>query len=302
MDSLLHIKTFVAVARLKGFSEAARQLKITPSVVAKRIAQLEHELGTRLFERTTRTVKLTEAGEKLLARAGVLVANFEELLQSVERDESKPAGHIRIMAPTTLTTLYLNQVFADFLQQHDQITMEVAMVDASTNPAEQGFDIGISGRSASYEGVVDIPLCPVNLVICASPAYLKRRGSPTHPRELTEHDCLMFKPSGPSWQFQSSRGLISIEMKARLLADDNATLLRAAINGTGIAALPMYIAREALATGVLQQVLEQFPPQQMWFKVYVPRRRRGVARVEALIEFLAGRLASEEWMRDVALP
>src|SRR5262245_39001046 len=118
MDITTHIRTFVMVVRCGGFSEAARQLDVVPSVVAKRIAQLEAELKVRLFERTTRKVALTEAGERFHARASVVVAEFEELLHATQRDEGRPEGHLRVMAPTTLTIRQLGPVFCEFLRAH----------------------------------------------------------------------------------------------------------------------------------------------------------------------------------------
>ena len=296
MDLTTHLKTFVTVASFNGFSGAARQLGVVPSVVAKRIAQLEAHVGARLFNRTTRTIALTEAGEKLLAGAGVLMTGFDHLLDSVGRDESKLEGHIRVMAPTTLTLDHLGGVFTAFLQQHERITLDIALVDHSANPAEQGFDLAISGRSASYEGVVDIPLCPVHVILCAAPVYLKSRGMPQHPRDLTEHACLAFKPSGTTWPFQSSRGVIHVDVRPRLVADDNRTLLQAAVAGLGIAPLPTYVAHQALTSGTLDSVLTKFPPQENWFKAYVPRRQLHVARIEALLAWLAERLAPPHWV------
>ena len=295
MDITTHLKTFVVVAQCNGFSEAARQLKVVPSVVAKRISQLEEHVGARLFDRTTRTVVLTEAGEKLQSGAAVLVTGFENLIESVGRDENKLEGHIRVMAPTTLTMVYLGQIFTAFLQLHDRITMEIALVDHSANPAEQGFDLAISGRSASYEGIVDIPLCPVHPIVCAAPAYLQSRGVPLHPRDLAEHACLVFKPSGSNWQFQSARGIINVDVRPRLMADDNRTLLLAAVSGLGIASLPSYVARQALTEGILLPVLESFSPQETWFRAYVPRRRQRVVRVAALTAWLSEHLSLPSW-------
>lgn len=301
MDTYLHVKTFALVARYGGFTEAARQLGVVPSVVAKRIGQLESHLGTRLFDRTTRSVKLTEAGEKFQSRAGALVSSFDDLLESVSRDETKLEGHLRVMAPTTLTMMFLGESFCSFLREHDRITMELALVDLSTNPSEQGFDVAVSGGAANYAGVVDIPLCPVHAVICAAPEYLQRCGAPSHPRELVDHDCLTFKPLGSSWQFQSSRGAISVDVRSRLLADDNRTLLRAAVAGLGIASLPAYVVQDALASGALQRVLPSFSPQETWFRAHVPRRRQRVARVEALVAWLAKDLSSGRWEQTANL-
>ena len=292
MDILNNLKTFLAVASYGGFSEAARRLHVVPSVVGKRIGQLEKTMGSRLFERSTRSVVLTEAGQQLQTRAASLMADFDELVHSVKRDDSKLEGHIRIMAPTTLTMVYLGQVLNAFLDKHERITIELTLVDLSSNPQEQGFDMAISGRTASYDGVIDVPLCPVNTRLFAAPAYIAKHGEPAHPRELIDHPCLVFAPTGPTWQFQSARGAISVEVKARLTADDNYTLLGAATMGMGIAALPLYIARDALASGALQPLLSKFPLQETWFRAYVPRRRHRLARVQALVEWLASHLES----------
>ncbi len=290
MDVLGNLKTFLAVASGGGFSEAARKLHVVPSVVAKRIAQLEKTLGSRLFERSTRSVVLTEAGEQLQARAALLMADFDELVSTVQRDDSKLEGHIRVMAPTTLTMIYLGQVINAFLEKHERITMELALVDQSTNPQERGFDMAISGRTASYEGVLDVPLCAVQPRLFAAPAYVAAHGEPAHPRELADHRCLVFAPTGVNWQFESSRGAISVEVRPRLLADDNRTLLDAAVRGMGVVALPLYVARDALAGGQLQPVLGKFPLQETWFRAYMPRRSHKLARVQALVDWLASHL------------
>jgi DNA-binding transcriptional LysR family regulator len=296
MDALINLRTFLAVARCSGFSEAARGLHVVPSVVVKRITQLEAVLKTRLFERTTRKVSLTDSGRRLHARVRPLVSEMDDLLHDVRRDEGKLEGHIRLMAPTTLTLLRLGPILDAFLAEHDRITLEIALVDRSTNPIEAGFDMAISGRSASYEGVVDVPLCPVRPQLCASPSYFHQRSRPSHPRDLAEHNCLVFKPAGDTWEFQSNRGLVHVEVFGRLTADDNHTLLQCARNGRGIAILPDYVCRDALNAGELETLLPAYPPQDAWFKAYVPRRRHGAARIRALLDWLLSRL------EEVAIP
>ncbi len=296
MDSLIHFRTFLAVAKCEGFSDAARQLHVVPSVVAKRISQLEDSLQTRLFERTTRHVALTESGQRLLSRAPALIAGFDDVLSDM-RSNSNPQdgeveGHIRVMSPTTLTLLYLGPVFDSFLAAHDRVTLEISLVDRSINPVEEGFDVAISGRSASYDGVIDVPLCPANPIACAAPAYLKRSAALTHPRDLAEHACLVFKPSGTHWVFNSARGPAHVDVVPRLMADDNLSLLHSAIQGRGIAVLPAYVCGAALASGDLQVVLPDFPPVQNWFKAYVPRRRHGLPRVQALLQWLSSHMAN----------
>lgn len=291
MDLITHVRTFVAVVKFGTFTDAARGLDVVPSVVARRIGQLEQELNARLFERNTRSVALTEAGEKFYVRAADLITEFDELLTSVERDAGKLEGHLRVMAPTTLGTHELAPVFCAFLARHPRITMEVALVDRSANPAESGFDIAISGRLASYEGVVDVPLQPVNSVLCASPGYVEASKSLAHPRDLVAHSCLVFAPIGVTWQFQSSRGVVSVDVPPRIQADDNLTLLQAAKSGLGIALLPRYISASALKSGALVPVLPEYSPQESWFKAYVPRRRINLARVKTFLDWM-----TSEWI------
>jgi DNA-binding transcriptional LysR family regulator len=293
MDTYEHLKTFVRVARDGSFTSAARGLGVVPSVVAKRVAQLEASLNTRLFERSTRSVRLTESGEALQARAAQLIASLDELLASVGQDESRLQGRLRVMAPTSLTMARLGPMFCEFLREHPGITMDLVLVDASVNPAEGGFDVAISGRTASYEGVLDIPICPVQPVLCAAPSYLQAKGFPKHPRDLVDHECLVFKPSGASWQFQSARGAVTVDPRARLVADDNHTLREAAVLGLGIAALPAYVVLDDINRGKLVQILLNFPLQENWFKAYLPKRKKDVARIVALIAWLSHRLGSQ---------
>jgi DNA-binding transcriptional LysR family regulator len=286
MDYVSHIQTFLAVARGGSFSEAARELGVVPSLVAKRIGGLEQQLGARLFDRTTRKVVLTEAGERFRGRAAELLLGLEELMSAVARDDGKLEGHIRLMAPTTLGIQRLGPLLNRFLATHPRITLEVALVDRSTNPTEAGFDLAISGRLASYDGVVDLPLWPVVPTLCATPAYLAGAPPIEHPRDLAAHPCLVFAATGADWRFQSPRGVISVDVSARLLADDNMTLLDAALQGLGVAILPGYVAQPHLASGRLALVLGRFPPQENGFKAYVPRRRLKTARIQALLAWL----------------
>lgn len=298
MDTLTNLKTFMAVTKHGGFSDAAKQLDVVPSVVAKRISQLETEIGTRLFQRSTRKVTITEAGSQLRNRASGLLAEFDDVVKSIQRDDRKLEGHIRLMAPTTLTLMRLGRTLSNFLAQHDRITMEISLVDLSTNPEEQSFDLAISGRTASYEGVIDVPLCSTHPVLVASPSFIQQNNIVlTHPRDLIEQPCLVFSPTGSRWNFQSSRGMISVEVNPHLMADDNQTLLQAAILGAGVAVVPSYVASDALKKREVIRLLPNFPLQDTWFRAYVPKRRMRIARIQALVDWITKDLHEFESMR-----
>ena len=288
MDVLTNLRTFLMVARCGGFTEAARRLHVVPSVAVKRVNQLEKTVGCQLFKRTTRSTQLTEAGEQFRGKAAQLVGAFDEVIHGLERVEGELDGLIRIMTPTTITVFHLSRAFASFMSQHPKIRLEIAMVDDASNPWEKGFDIAISGRFASYEGVTDVPLCPVMPLLCASPKYLALRGCPGHPRELAAHDCLVFRPAGSHWLFQSTtEGVFDVDVSsARMVADDNLSLREAAEAGCGLAILPTYLVQDAIVEGSLRLVLPEFLPGENWFRAYVPQRRLPVPRVSAFLEFL----------------
>lgn len=293
MDTLIQLKTFLAVARTGGFSEAARELNVVPSVVGKRITQLEHTLRERLFDRTTRQVSPTAAGRRLERRAAALVSDFDALLRPTHErtDDAGVAGTLRVAAPTTLATLRLAPVFAAFAREHPRVRLELVLSDRSINPAESDLDLAISGRTAHYDGVVDVPLAPVVPRLCASPAYLARAGAPAHPRDLAAHDTLVFAPAGRTWTFVTSRAPVHVEVQPRFVADDNVTLLAAARAGLGITVLPAYVVDTALDDGTLVALLPAFALQDAWFKAHVPARRHRHPAVQALLQVVERALA-----------
>ncbi len=287
MDMVANLRAFLGVARFGSFSEAARQLNVVPSVAAKRVTQLEHTVGTQLFERSTRKVALTEAGEKFLGRARSLIADLDDTLTGLRRAGDRLEGRILMMVPTTLHMLVLSDVLGAFLRQHEHITMELALVNRSVNPAEEGFDLAITGHAAnSYEGVLDVPLHSFEQVLCASPGYLQRRGTPRQPHDLEGHDGLFFKPLGAAWRFDSEQGQLAVDVRPRLIADDTLTLRAAALAGNGIAMLPRYVSGDAIRAGQLVELLQDYPLPKSWFRAHVTQNRARLARITTLLAWL----------------
>ncbi len=294
MDMLSNLRAFVTVARVGSFSEAARQLHVVPSVIAKRIAQLERTMTARLFDRTTRSVVMTEAGHRLRARADSLIELFDGVVHDVRQDDERLSGHIKLLAPTALMQVRLVPLLDDFLERHPGVTLETALVDRSINPLEEDDDMAISGRTAQFPNVEAVPLARVSPRLCAAPSDLDARGTPTHPRELVAHDGLVFRPAGRTWSLRRGRQTLQIEMYARLVAQDNRMLLHSALQGRGIAQLPHYICKDALAFGELVEVLPDFRPVDSWFKAYVPQTKLGTARIQALLACIQAGLRDTE--------
>ena len=290
MDTLANLKAFVATADAGSFSGAARQLGLVPSVISKRIDQLEWRIRAPLFARTTRKLTLTDVGERYLCTVKDAVRQVDDALAGMARASGELEGHIRIKVPTTLGVLYLSDLLTQFLQGQPMISMDIVLADRSVNPVEEGFDIAIGARPELYGGVQDIPLCPLRRRLCASPAYLARRGTPQHPADLASHDCLVFITSGARWEFESTQGLIGIDVQPKLRTNDGAAIFKAAVAGSGIAVLTDYLVETALQKGELVEIMEGFRMSDIWLKALVPASRIELPRIRMLLDWLENNL------------
>jgi DNA-binding transcriptional LysR family regulator len=281
---------FLRVARLRSFSAAAREQGVATSVVTRRIDQLERALGTKLLTRSTRGLTLTAAAENLLPRFVRMAAEFDELFRGAALDDGCVEGHLRIKAPTTVTTEFLGALFTDFLQLHPGVTMDVSLVDHTVNPLEEGYDCCFGAMPVSYPNVVDVPLARYELVTCCAPEYLQGRTPPRHPNELVDHECLSTRLFLGSWAFESPSGPVSVDVHSRIHVSDGRVMREAARRGLGIAALAYYLAEEDLRSGRLVQLLPDYPLATHWLKAMVPRMKIARPVVREFVEFLKLRL------------
>jgi len=259
---------------------------VAPSVVTKRITQLESGMRTKLIVRSTRGLALTAAGERLLPRFQRIVGELDELFVERSSAGNVVEGHLRIKGPTTITSLYLGALFSDFQVANPRVTLEIVLMDRSVNPLEEGFDLVVAARPASYPNVLDVPLCAYPQVLCCSPEYLRGREVPHHPGELVEHECLTTVLFGTNWPFENPRGALSVEVRSRLHANDARVVLEAARRGLGFAPLPAYLVAADLAAGSLVQVLSDYPLASPWLKALVPRMKMDKPAVRELIAFV----------------
>ena len=290
MDTLANLKAFVAAADAGSFSGAARELGVVPSVVSKRIDQLEWRVKAPLFIRTTRKLTLTDVGDRYLRTVREVVRQVDDALAGMARSSGALEGHIRVKVPTTLGVLYLSGILNEFLRSQPMISMDILLADRSVNPIEEGFDIAIGARPEHYGRVQDRPLCLLRRHLCAAPAYLKARGTPKHPGDLIDHDCLVFTTSGTRWEFESEQRLIGIDVRPKLYTNDGMALLEAVLEGSGIAMLGDYLVAQSLQSGELVEVLEDFDIPGIWLKALVPSDRVELPRVHMLLDWLEQRL------------
>ncbi len=287
MDTYLNFKAFQASARFGSFSRAARELDIAVSVVTKRVNQLEHQLHAVLFERTTRQLTLTEAGRHYLERSRPLLAEFDDLLKGPSRHPGDIGDALRIKAPTSLTVFQLRQVFDAYQAEFRKVRLEVVLIDRAVDPVLEGFDVSVGAHwNRSFAGVLEKPLCPLRRIVCASPDYVAERGSPVHPRDLIDHDCLSFIPTGNAWTFEHRHGPITINVTPHLASNDGQMLVDAALNGRGIVLSSTYIVKDLVRSGRLMPLLVDFPIPDLWIKAVTPIRRATAPAVVALIDRL----------------
>jgi DNA-binding transcriptional LysR family regulator len=286
MDVLVNLQAFLATADAGGFSAAARKLNVATSVVAKRVTQLEERIGIALFHRSTRQLRLTEAGQRYVHRARGVVADAGDLLSRMGEKDRDLTDHLRVKAPTSLTVARLADAFATFQKQNPSVKLEIVLIDRPVDPVTEGFDIAIGAFPHSFGGVVDEPLCRLPRLLCASSAYLKAHGTPKHPRDLVAHRCLSFLPTGPEWTFDGPRGRINIQVQPLLSSNEGHVLTRSAIAGNGITLISRYLVEDALRDGLLEPVLSDFPVPELWVKAAIPERRVSAVAVQELLRLL----------------
>ncbi len=291
MDTVLAIRAFIETVESGGFSSAARRLGVAPSVVMKRVNHLEHVTKSTLLRRTTREVRLTEAGMRSLDSLRRVVREMDDVLDGLRRADDAPLGRLRIGTPPALTAMHLATVFSEFARSQPRVDVDVVLIDHPTNPVEHGFDFVIGAFSETYDGVTDTPLFPLRRMVCGTPSYFDRLGRPKHPRDLFMHNCLVLSPSGANWEFRGKRGVYRIPVHSSFSANDARVLCTAAVAGHGIALLPSYVAVPAIRRGELEQVLTDYTAVGMWFKTFVPDRLTDSRAVVALLDFVREKLS-----------
>ena len=288
MDNLLNVRTFLAAARLGSFAAAARSLSVSPSVVSKRINQLEHEFRVVLFHRSTRDLRLTEDGARLLPRCVKLISSYDEMRDVASQEQI--SGLLRVDAPGSVTAMILGPIFCEFLAENPAIDLDLRLTDRLDNPLGRACDLTIGTRPSTDEEVRDYPLMPYPCAAYASAAYVERHGNPAHPRDLASHRSLVSLLHGKTWHFYGDEGDFAVTVTPRLAVNDTIVLREAVRQGLGIAVLPTFLVQDGLAAGTIITVLGPFRPPPMWIKAQVSTQKAAKLSVNALVGFLQHRL------------
>ncbi len=295
MDKVASLKAFVKVVETGSFSEAGRQLRLSRSAISKYIGDLEESLGVQLLTRTTRHASPNENGQLYFERALVILSELDAADQAVTHLQSTPRGLLRINAPMSFGTIKLGPALADFMIKYPEMQIQLVLSDDLVDPVQDGFDVTLRIAELESSSLIARKIAPMPRVICASPAYLAKHGTPSHPQELRDHVSLTygFLLTGNQWRLTGADGVHWIQ-PAWSLCVNNAEVLRdVALKGRGLALLPEFIAGEALENGRLQVILKDFwaPPLTL-YAIYPPTRHLSV-KVRLFIDFLVEHFGRE---------
>ncbi|WP_043284280.1 LysR family transcriptional regulator [Paraburkholderia oxyphila] len=295
------VEAFLSVARHRSFRKAAAELGVTPSAISQAVRVLEERIGAALFTRTTRSVGLTEAGERFLSRAKPA---FEELVAASEVARGlgqRPAGLLRLSVPRAIVPILLEPLIASFCKAYPEVEVEIAASKELVDLAAEGFDAGIRLGQFVEADMIAVPMTPpFHLVVVGSPAYMAERGRPTHPDDLREHACLRWRRSSGAlalWSFNDKDhdggNAIEIAVSGPLIASDFPTMLGAAIEGLGLAQVPEPLAAGALKAGKLVPVLQAYAPTMPGVFLCYPGRRQIMPKLRAFIDHVKSRTAGD---------
>jgi DNA-binding transcriptional LysR family regulator len=288
--TLTDLKAFQAVAEHRSFRRAADLMGVSRSSLSHTVRTLEQRLGTRLLHRTTRSVSLTESGERLLLRLSPLLSDLESVLEDASSAEGKITGRLRINGSEGAVRLLLQTVVPRFLALHDDVELDLVAEGRLVDIVEQGFDAGVRLREAVPQDMIAIPVDnELRFLAVASPDYLRGRVAPKAPDDLAFHQCIKQRlPSGKlyRWEFQQHGQDMAVDVPGALTLDSSQLMVEAAVDGLGIAYVPESYALAYLKDGRLVTVLEEWCPRIPGLCLYYPNNRRVPPSLRAFIDLL----------------
>jgi DNA-binding transcriptional LysR family regulator len=299
MDKLHLMTVFVAVAEEESFVGGARRLAMSPPAITRCITSLETRLGVKLLDRTTRYVRVTEAGKRYLDDARRIIAEVEEADDAVVGINAEPKGHLTITAPVLFGGMYVTPVVVEYLQKYPEMSVTALFLDRVVNLIDEGIDVGIRIGPLADSSMKALKVGEVRRVVCASPEYLKINGVPQHPRELVRHQTIIpaIVSSSVEWKFQSEGEAISVRMKPRLSVTSNDAAIVATRCGFGITRLLSYQSSSSVADGSLKIILNKFEPDPLPVHIVHREDKHKSARVRTFVDLMKSRLRQNNGLK-----
>lgn len=288
LPSLTTLQVFLSVARNLSFGRAARERGVSASALSHAIRGLEEQLGVRLFNRTSRSIGLTAAGEFLRTHAAEAVADLERAIAETRNFEGRPSGTLRLNVPRSAADLVMRPLMARFLRTYPEITLEVVSDDGMVDIVADGFDAGIRAGQHLALDMISIPVGPaVRFAVVGSPGYFATRPKPATPPDLLNHACIgrRYPSGGPyAWTFGDGAQVMDVDVSSPIVLDDRVMIVAAALDGIGLAHIHEGLVADHIASGALVRVLDEWCPRLPTFFLYYPGRRHVPAPLRAFID------------------
>ena len=297
MDRFLEMRTFVQVVDTGSFVGAAEPLDMSKAAVSRYVADLEARLGVRLLHRTTRRLSLTEDGEVFYLRCKELLGGLDAAEAEVTARSGDAVGQLRVNAPVSFGILYLAPVWAAFKARHPQVSFDVTLSDRVVDIVDEGFDLAIRITQLQNSSLISRRLASTRMVLCASPTYLARQGTPVHPSELVQHHILAYSywSSRDEWAFDGPDGAVVVKTTPCLRSNNGDTCRAVALAHEGIILQPSFMVGADLAAGTLVELCPGYRALEMGIHAVYSSRKHVAPKVRLLIDFLVEHFAEPRW-------
>lgn len=297
MDRFQEMRAFVAVVEAGNFVGATETLELSKAAVSRHVGNLEARLGVRLLHRTTRRLSLTGEGEVFYARCKALLDELEESEAEITSRTGRAVGQLRINAPVTFGNLYLAELWGVFQAAHPQVTLDVTLSDRVVDLVEEGYDLAIRIARLPDSTLISRRLSSTRMVLCASPEYLARAGTPTHPAELVDHAIWAYRyfAPGDEWPFDGPDGPVTAGIRPVGRTNSGDTCRLVALQGHGIVLQPGFLVGADVEAGRLIEILPEYRSIRLGIHALYPTRRHVSPKVRLLIDFLAESFRTPRW-------
>lgn len=299
MDKLEAMRVFVEVAECKSFVAASRKLGLSAPAVTRSIAQLEQALGVRLFNRTTRHVRLTDPGDQFFEDAKRILEDVELAEATASGSYTEPKGILTVTAPVMFGQKHIAPILAEYLQKNPSVTVKASFYDRVSNMLDEGLDVALRIGPLKDSSIYAIQVGSVQRVVCASPDYLKKYGMPRYPSDLKEHEIINASTveASTTWKFESSQGKQAVKLSPRLHCNQNGAAITAAKQGLGITRLMSYQVGEECKNGSLKRILRDYETMPLPVNIIHLEGRQANAKIRSFIDLAVARLRANPYIQ-----
>lgn len=291
------MRAFVAVADAGSFVRAADELGLSKTAVSRLVGDLEARLGTRLLQRTTRRLSLTPEGDVFLDRCRPLLDGVAEAEAELSAHAGQAIGQLRLNVPVSFGLLHLAPLWPAFMARHPKVVLDVTLSDRVVDLVDEGYDLAVRIARLQESSLVSRKLTSTRLILCASPEYLRRHGSPGHPADLAGHAVIAYAlmAMGDQWRFDGPDGPVTVKVTPRMRTNSGDTCCAAAVQHQGVVLQPSFLVAAHLNSGALVEILPQFRSIELGVYAVYPNRRHLAPKVRALIDFLVDAFSVPAW-------